>query len=197
MCLPPIPVMRKIVRHSELILEAHEHYQKRSFRNRIYLNGPQGRTLFTIPLVKGKNQEMLITEVKIANDEPWASVLLKKIFTNYGSAPYFEFIIDDLELILEQSWTTLWDLNTALNEMIIKHLGIAIKVTQTQSYQKIPDPKILDLRGEFKVHPSFFKAPCRYSYDQVFSNKLGFISHLSILDLYMSCGPESLLILKS
>ena len=109
MSLPPIPVVHTIVRHSQLLLEAHEHYQKRSFRNRIYVNGPQGITLFTIPLEKGKNEQMVITDVRIANNESWAPHLLKLIRSCYGSAPYFDYIFDELHDLFQKKWDFLWD----------------------------------------------------------------------------------------
>ncbi len=196
-CLPPIPVVSTIVRHSRLLIEAHEHYQKRSFRNRIYLNGPQGRTLFTIPLEKGKNEQMKIKEVRIAHDVAWPSIFLKLIRSNYGSAPYFEFVIDDLNVLFMKNWKYLWDLNLGLWEIMTKLLHLSIEINTTDTYNQRPSPGVLDLRGQFLPSKSFFSSNMSQEYQQVFSDKHGFVPHLSILDLFMCCGPESSLKLKN
>ncbi|MFT4565424.1 MAG: hypothetical protein ACI9FN_000377, partial [Saprospiraceae bacterium] len=55
-CLAPVPTYQ-ILRHKDnAIIEVHENYQKRSFRNRFIVAGPNGIEGFTIPLMKGKNQ---------------------------------------------------------------------------------------------------------------------------------------------
>ena len=112
MFLPPIPVMKTIVRHSELLIEACENYQKRSFRNRLYLSGPQGRFLYTIPLVKGKNQGKPIKEVRIAADSDWRQLLVKQIRSNYGSAPFYDHYKSVVEDMLSIKSAYLFEFNT-------------------------------------------------------------------------------------
>ena len=71
-------------------LEAHEHYQKRSFRNKTELLSAQGRHTLTIPLQKGKHQQQPIQEVKIAYHEPWQALHIKTLQTCYQSAPFYD-----------------------------------------------------------------------------------------------------------
>lgn len=195
MCLPPISVISAIVKHSHLLIEANEHYQKRSYRNRIYLNGPQGKMLTTIPLQKGKNAGLSIQKVKISNIDPWASRLLKQIKSNYGSAPFFDFLYDDLQMIFNQEWTTLWDLNKTLLDFTFKHCGLNMNISYTSQFIKHHDETITDMRNRF-LPGRDNETDQKKEYEQVFSDSHPFISDLSILDMLMCCGPESIMLLK-
>ncbi len=196
MCLPPIPVMRAIVRHSTLLVEAQEHYQKRSFRNRIHLNGPQGRVSFSIPLSSGKNAQQPIRDVRISYDDPWHKILIKQITSNYGSAPYYEYLIDDLYPLLEQRWDYLWDFNLALLHWVNEQLSSPVAIKATERYIRDYNDTLTDHRATYQLgkNGSTTLEPIRY--EQVFSEDHGFVTDLSILDLLMCCGPESILRLK-
>lgn len=196
MCLPPIPVMSTIVRHSTLLLEAHEHYQKRSFRNRIHLNGPQGKVSFSIPLRSGKNSQMPIKVVRISYETPWQKNFMKQINTNYGSAPYFEYLREDLYKILDQEWEFLWDLNLALYDWVNAELGAPVTIQLSELYEKDVADHIEDKRSHYALKNISDSTQKVVAYQQVFSDQHGFVSHLSILDMLMSCGPESILKLK-
>lgn len=50
----------------KIIIEAHEHYQKRSWRNRYYIGSNQGAVSMSIPLNK-ENKSMPIQEVNISH----------------------------------------------------------------------------------------------------------------------------------
>lgn len=195
MCLPPIPVMHAIVRHSEVILEAHEHYQKRSFRNRVYTVGPQGVEHFSIPLQKGKNQQQNIRDCTISYSENWPLKFSRQIRTNYGSAPYFAYYIDELEEIIFNKWDRIWDLNLALIHWIQRCLQVTFTLSSTEQYETNVSNTISDYRGAFKPDKAFLNRPALIHYEQVFSDKHGYVANLSVLDLIMCCGPESSAIL--
>ena len=82
--LPPIPYMALFVQYDTVTIEAHENYQKGSYRNRAYILSPQDKQLLSVPLLKGKHQQMPITEVKIAYHMPWYSQHWHAIQTAYG-----------------------------------------------------------------------------------------------------------------
>jgi len=150
----------------------------------------------SIPLKKGKNAQLLIQDVMIANDDPWSTVLLKKIKSCYASAPYFDYIYGDLERILSKDWAHLWDLNLAFWELIEAQLGLSNRRSHTQSYSAEVDSMTLDMRGYYKPEVANGAMRSRLIYNQVFSYKHDFVPDLSILDLMMCCGPESLLMLR-
>ena len=87
-CLPPIPSLQRFFQKKTVWIEVHENYQKRSFRNRFQLAGPNGVERFSIPLAKGKNQGQQISQVQIAYDDDWIRTLSGMFQTNYGSARF-------------------------------------------------------------------------------------------------------------
>ena len=59
----------------------------------------------------------------------------------------------------------------------------------------IKNPEGIDFREKFSAkHPSEFEME---SYYQTFSDKLGFLEDLSVLDLICNKGPESLVYIKN
>src|SRR5690625_5318750 len=86
---------------SQLWIEAEEHYNKGSFRNRISIRSNQGSRFYTIPLQQGKNDGLPIQKVQISFDEDWKGSLIKALQTEYGKYPYFEIYFQDLLPLLE------------------------------------------------------------------------------------------------
>ena len=72
-------------------IERHESYQRRGFRNRALIAGPNKLMTLTVPLTKGKNQRMPITEVRINDDTDWRREHRQSISTAYGRAPYYDY----------------------------------------------------------------------------------------------------------
>lgn len=191
-CLPPVPLFQ-LLRHIDVLrIEAYEHYQKRSFRNRIYLAGPQGLEIFTIPLKKGKHQAQDITNVAIAYDEDWIRRFTRLLQSNYGSAPYYHHYIDQIVQILHQQHQLLLYLNMSLLRWVLHTLQIPCQLQLSQNYNLGDrDPLLRDLRNT--ITPKAIN-PCdkTVNYNQVYEDRHGFIPNLSILDMIMCCGPESI-----
>ncbi len=171
-------------------VEYHENYQKRSYRNRMRIMSPSGPLLLTVPLGKGKHQQLPISQVKIAYDEPWQHQHLKSIKSCYGSSPYYEYYYEELEELLLRKFDLLIELYEACSAFIVKHIGIEIS-EKTIDYLK-SSHDMYDLRKSKSNHDAIFT-----EYEQVFSPTLGFISNLSILDLLFNLGPETKLYLNS
>lgn len=171
-------------------IEASEHYQKKSYRNKCRLLGPNGIRSFSIPLIKGKHNGTSIREVKISYDENWSSQLLKLCGSNYRKSPYYDFIIDELSLILKKNHEHLFDLNMELLHWIIRFLELDCEVQFTTEYHKQLGDDIFDMREYFKPGKPL-NSP-QTAYPQVFIEKHGFVPNLSILDMLFCCGRESL-----
>jgi len=175
--LPPVSWCRATVAVGELVLEGHEHYQKGSWRNRCEIAGPNGRQLLSIPLVKGKNNKMPIRDVRIAYDEPWQRQHWRTIRTAYGNAPFFEHYSHELASFYEKKYNFLFDFNFELIEFVL--------------LQKMKWPgriRITDTWQPFKPHISVTSP----RYPQVFEDKNGFLSDLSVIDLLMCAGKNGL-----
>ncbi|HRG65318.1 MAG TPA: WbqC family protein, partial [Saprospiraceae bacterium] len=57
---PPVNYFSQFWQEEQLLLDVHENYQKRSFRNKYQVLGPNGTTTLSIPLQKGKHQQQNI-----------------------------------------------------------------------------------------------------------------------------------------
>ncbi len=198
--LPPIQYFTKLIRCDILFLEQCEHYQKGSYRNRCHIATANGLQRLSIPLKKGKNEQQLIREVRIAYDEPWQAKHWQSIRSAYGNAPYFEFYSDVLEPFYSKRYRFLFDWNWDFFESVIDLLSIDCEVKFTNNYKE-PDNNypFLDLRNSIHPKPHRSKEDPYFSpvkYAQVFEEKHGFLPNLSVLDLLFCTGPQSLEILE-
>ncbi len=189
--LPSIAWCSAAWQEESICLEAAEHYQKGSLRNRCYIAGPNGMQRLSIPLVKGKHQQTPIREVRIAYEEPWQRQHWRTIQTAYGNAPFFEHYADSLCSFYERQWTFLFDFNLELLDLLLKK-----KLGWTGSFEfqteYIPAgawQQGADLRDKSSADPQ--ELPKWYipkRYPQVFEERTGFLPNLSILDLLFCCG---------
>ena len=173
----------------KLCIEKHEHYQKRSFRNRYSILTANGPVTLSIPLKKGKNAGTNITDVQISYDENWVEKHVHAIRSAYGKSPYFEFYFDDLEKILKKKHPSLFLLNMDTLYYVLKKLKLQIAVEYTDSYQK-DYPDMMDLRN---INWNLYQTQIKYM--QVWEEKFNFTPNLSILDLLFCTGPESVSVL--
>lgn len=190
--LPPISSFWLLNRYDEVILEHCENYQKKSTRNRAKILGVNGVDVLSVPLKKGKNNRMPITEVEIAYDSEWVANHLHAIKSAYGNAPYFEYYYDDIERILKSEHNLLIDLNAALVKFFIKSFDIEVALSPSAEFIKDYEAEVIDVRkmGFNNRNVDGFVAK---SYNQVFEEKQEFVSDLSALDLLMCKGPEGVL----
>ncbi len=189
--LAPVPVFGRLKDCDQVMLETHESYQKRSYRNKCFLAGPQGEISFSIPLKKGKHEQQLITEVEIAYDENWIRQFKQLCQSNYSRSAFLEHIFDDISVILDKKHEYLYELNTDLLKWVLNFLELEFDLTETGGYHAHYNDEFRDYRQHWlpkqQLKNSF--------YPQVFEDKNGFIPGLSILDLLFCCGKEAVLYL--
>lgn len=185
----PVDIYRYYIGARELKLEASENYQKKSFRNRYRILAANGPINLSIPLIKGKNQKTNIKQVEIAYYEPWYNSHIHSLQSAYGNAPYFIHYSDDIFDLLRAKEKFLYELNLKALQLILRLMELTIKITETKEF--ISDHKdFLDLRNKYKLNNQN-SGYDDFTYLQVFEDKFGFISGLSILDLLFNLGPES------
>lgn len=196
---PPVQFFSKLFRHSLVLIEQCENYNKGSYRNRCHIAGPNGLMRLSVPLVKGKNERQNIRQVRIAYEEPWQRQHWNSIQTAYGSAPYFEFYAEPLRSVLLSHFTYLFDLNWDLLQVLLSFIPIPGHLELTEKYQPVVPSGLIDLRNTLSPRrkkqendPHFKPTP----YPQVFLEKNGFIPNLSILDLLFCTGPEASIYLE-
>lgn len=176
----------------KIYLELWDNYQKQTFRNRSEIYGANGKLNLTVPVVFTQKNRQRFKDVKIFNSEKWQQQHLKSLHSAYSTSPFFEFYIDELMPIFEKSFCYLMDLNLLCLEIIQNALQLEFKVFHTTTFQSIFD-KGIDLRR--LVNPKQQSIELK-PYAQMFSEKHGFMSNLSILDLLFNEGPATELYLS-
>lgn len=192
---PPVSWMALTIASDRVQIEACEHYQKGSYRNRCHIAGPNGLQRLSIPLLKGKHQQSPVREVRIANDQPWQRAHWRSIRMAYGSAPFFEHYADEVAPFFEKNFVFLFDLNLEIVHFLLKKAAWTGQLLLTEQYEK-PRPAMLasttfDARGI--ISPN--SAPEKTLFDllpypQVFLERHGFLPDLSALDVLFCCSAK-------
>lgn len=194
--LPCIEYFTTIHLFGEVQLEKHEHYVKQSFRNRCYINTANGPIKLVVP-VTAKHGKALTKDVKIDYSSKWQNIHWRAIESGYRNAPYFDHYHEELRSILFHGHEFLYDLNYNLLSFCLQALKLSVSLTESMSYEKVPQKDYSDLRSTISPKIPFsqrnFYQPT--SYLQVFGNK--FAPNLSFIDLLFCEGPNSLQMIKS
>jgi len=176
-----------------VIIEQWDNYVKQSYRNRCVIAATNGLQTLSIPIVKPDTHHCFSRDIRIAEHGDWRHLHWNAIISAYNSSPFFEYYEDDFRPFYEKKPNFLFDFNEQLRETICRLMHFSPNISYSKEYIQKTD-EILDLREAF--HPK--KPPVSQSfapYYQVFDNKFGFQSNLSIIDLLFNMGPEGELVL--
>jgi hypothetical protein len=165
-----------------------------SFRNRCLIAGAQGIISLSVPLQKGRNQQLSMNEVRISDTEIWQSRHFKSIRSAYNRSPFFDFYQDELAAIFQRPFELLVDWNLCCLEWVKEKLAWHAGIRFTETAIPYQSHDITDLRN--RVLPKNFMEWTPVKYRQVFEERTGFFPNLSILDLLFNCGPQSLELLS-
>ena len=175
----------------EIELEQCESFLKQTYRNRTTIFGANGKLSLIIPIQHDGRK--LMGDIQVSDAENWRQQHWKSIKNAYQSSPYFEHYEFYLKNIYTSDVTSLSEFNLNAIQIILKILKIEKAYILNTEYSEIPNAK--DFRNEFSAKS---KQEYRFSeYYQTFSDKLGFVENLSILDLICNLGPESYSYLKN
>lgn len=189
--LPPIATFSEAIKSGTLMIEAHENYQKRSFRNRCDLAAANGIISLTVPLESGKNRQLNVRDVRISYAERWQAQHWQTIISAYGKSPFFEHYVDGFAPLYEKKYDFLFDFNYALTEKIIKYLKLDIKIILSSSYVNETLDSIVDIRNTIRSREQLLSQATNKKYPQVFEDRFGFLPQLSILDMLFCVGNQS------
>lgn len=191
----PISSYFVINNSSKVYVEVFENYQKKSYRNRCRILTPNGINVLSVPLKSGKNNRCLITEVEISYDDDWMTEHGKSLLAAYGKSPYYEYLIDEIMSILNTKFTWLIDLNSAIQNYVIDLLEIDTSISSTREYCNEYDENYFDLREYHYLNRSKLNLPSK-PYQQVWTDRNGWLEDMSILDLIFCKGKEAILYLE-
>lgn len=149
--LPCLDVMRGMAQAHEVRLEAHENYQKQSYRNRCYVLTANGVDCLTVPVLNGTRKQ-LTRDVRIDYSQKWIDRHRRCLQSAYAKAPYFEYLMPEIEAVFAQRPPLLFELNWLLLTICRKWARHTNPINLTEWYEKHPGPGVFDVRS--KLDPS-------------------------------------------
>lgn len=190
--LPNVFYCSWILNQTKVFFITDSYYQKQTIRNRSEIYGANGKLNITIPLEHTKKQiHRKDIDVCIANEISWQKQHWKSICLAYRSSPYFEFYERDLAPFYEKKITYLMHFNLQILLKILELIEAPLSYELVQwngnKYKKMET--LIDAKKKIKWKNE--------PYTQVFDNKYGFLSNLSILDVIFNLGPDSSAYLKN
>jgi hypothetical protein len=184
----------KLIQYSNIKIEQFDNWQKMSFRNRCVVAGSNGLIHLTVPVEKGRDQKSLYKDVRINYTGHWQKQHWRTIFSCYGKAPFFEYYRFWIEtFFLEKKFEFLFDMNLEIMDWVCSILKCVGKYSLTHSFRQ--GNEIVDYRNKW-LPKNFQSGEGGIKYFQLFEDKIGFQSNLSILDLLFCEGPNSIFLLK-
>lgn len=192
---PPIEYFYFLSINKSVLIEAHETYPKQTYRNRCNIYSPNGKQSLVIPVKKINGNHTKTSEIQISNHLNWRLHHWKSLQTAYNTSAFFMYYKDELWDCMQFQTNNLLEYNLHLLKFITAEIGLQTSISTTLQYisQK---PTIHDLRTSISPKNKTSPLSCP-EYFQVYSEKNGYLSNLSILDLLFNEGPNTLSYLQS
>jgi hypothetical protein len=188
---PPIHYLALVAQAKNIYIEKRENYLKQTYRNRFYILSANGPLVLSVPVLMGSLHKMQIKDIKIDYSKRWQKIHLRALISSYKSSIFFEYYFDSVEKIILDNCRFLLDLNMASLEAVLNMTNIKTPVSYTEVYEPVTgetyDYRYL-ISPKKKIEDDFVR---HNSYYQVFGDKFGFVSGLSILDLIFNLGPDT------
>ncbi|MBR5780930.1 MAG: WbqC family protein [Bacteroidales bacterium] len=186
--LPSIKYVSLFLKTENATIEIFETYQKQSCRTRCDVMTANGIQTLTVPVIKVNGNHTLTKDIEISYKESWQQVHLRCLESAYRKSAYFDYYFPYFEKIYKQKFSTLIELNEYSLKTILKLLKAKKEFSYTEDFEKIIDN--IDYRIALsKNETNKMEMP---EYYQVFADRHGFISNLSIVDLLFNEGPSSI-----
>ena len=213
--VPWLRYFEKIARSDVFVVLDNIQYNKNGWQNRNKIKTADSVQTLTVPVFERFAQNL--DEVEIRNDLPWRRKHWQSVTQAYSKAPFFRHYAAFLEHTWEQEWHKLNDLNRHMLPFFLGALGIETPVLYASELD-VPgeaterlvnliraaggdryysgayatevylDAQMLRDAG-IALELQQWRAPV---YGQLHGE---FVPDLSIIDLLMNCGPDSLAVL--
>ncbi len=198
-CWPSLQYCYYLFNASDVIIQVHEHYERRSYRNRYTIGAANGRLDLSVPIIRPAEKE-ITANIRICYKEKWAHQHQRSIESAYGKSPYYDYFGEAVLALYQEPYEYLLDFNKAQLQLLSKLLRIALPITYSEKYAEVENER---LDGRF-IHPSkpdqldaLVAEKLREPYFQCFDFKHGFQGNLSVLDLLFHEGLQTIPYLKS
>lgn len=185
---PPAIYFAFLIVCQDVLIEIHETFPKRTWRNRCSILTSQGVMDLTIPVKRSNNSKTC--EVIIETAQKWQNNHWRAIESAYNKSPFFIYYRDELQQLIYKNETNLVRFNQCLMNFFLRIYKIKTNIQFSDEYQKNIS-EYLDFRE--KLNPkkeSMISLELFPKYYQVFGEK--FYPNLSILDLLNNEGPDGM-----
>lgn len=186
--LPSIEYVSLFLKTDDVSIELYETYQKQSCRTRCNVMTANGIQTLTIPVIKTNGNHTLTKDIEISYKEAWQQIHLRCLESAYRKSAYFDYYFPYFEKIYKQKFNTLIELNDYCLKTILKLLKVKKEYSYTEDFEKIVDDKDFRISLSKNNYNNFEMKP----YYQVFADRHGFVSNLSIVDLLFNEGSNSM-----
>lgn len=213
--LPWLRYFEKIARSDVFIVLDDIQFTKNDWQNRNKIKTRAGATVLTLPVLQAWQQRL--DEVRINNTVPWRRKHAQSILQSYASAPHFEAHRPFIEKVYADDWDYMNDINRAMLDYFLEALGIDTPIVYSSTLD-VPGAATERLVGLIKAVGGDQYYSGAYALEVYLDAKAledagiglvlqhwtapvypqlhgDFIKDLSIIDLLMNCGPESLSVL--
>lgn len=186
--LPSIKYVSLFLKAEEASIELFETYQKQSCRTRTDVMTANGIQTLTVPVIKVNGNHTLTKDIEISYKESWQQVHLRCLESAYRKSAYFDYYFPYFEKIYKQRFNTLIELNDYSLKVILKLIKVKKEYSYTEDFEKITDNNDYRISLSKNATNKIEMEP----YYQVFADRHGFISNLSVVDLLFNEGPGSI-----
>jgi hypothetical protein len=191
--LPSLEYMTILLQNPSLLFEVEENFPKQTYRNRCLILGANGVERLSVPVVHLSGEKTKTKDTKIDYSQNWIKQHQGAIRAAYGNAPYYEYFEPYLSQIFAKKRFFLVDLNIDLLSFVYRILDVPLVYKYTNEFGDFEGQSEYDQISAKKdwQERSIYQ---NRSYRQCFGQE--FVPNLSILDLLMNHGKESLNFLK-
>ena len=187
--LPSVAYMTHLLKE-ECIIDLHEHYIKRSERNRARILASSGVMELTAHLRQANRPQTPVRDLRLDYSKRWQHQHWGALVASYKASPYFDYFADALAPFYQERFRFLVDFNLRLLETLCTLVRVPMPEVSQQYVEAGPGDA--DLRPKHAKGPAVVAEP----YVQVFADRQSFQPNLSFVDLLFAEGPGSLLFLK-
>ncbi len=182
---PTISWIAHYLKSTHVLLEVHDYFPRKSYRNRAKITGPNGELLLSVPLKGGRNQRTITKDIEIANHIKWQHQHLRTLDACYRSSPYFEYYMPYFEKIFTHQYRFIHDMHLDILQAILAILKVTPMHKVTEKYlSSTQSDDLIDYRNEYPILSST-------TYLQPFLDRHGFVPNLSVIDLLFCAGTQS------
>lgn len=178
--------------HDSVMLEAHQHYAKQSYRNRCQVRTANKVVSLSVPVVKDDGKQKM-GEVRIDYRDNWLKDHWRTIVSAYAKAPFFSEFAPVFEAVLFRKPTLLLDLNKDILTNCLQLLGWQRAISVSEQYLEEQETQDNIAFNDWRnvIHPKKTGTLARVYKPVAYPQNFGgaFAPNLSVLDVLFCEGP--------